>query len=365
MAQPNEIVEELISSDGVPVAAEPKVVNPLPEPKVGEQPNKVEEKSEEKSEEKPEEVVDFTSFENIKGVDKIPEVKPKLEVKPEVEIPQERDYSDIDPELAPLFKQMSNEAFRRLKPVLKEHKEALEKLKAKDVEVEEVRKNANKLPDNYYEHPHGFVLTPEYSETSSAVSLCKTIADHWAGQLAKVREGAAEVEMLDINPKTGELYIAEKKKADAGIESELITNLNFANQQLFVKQAELQSIAKTHQSKHSEAISWLNQHEKAVFPAFDDPKNEGLSKTLTEVINRFPPSFRSNPLSRLVAKSLITNNLLFKRVTELSNNKPVQQVAKITKDKQQAGPNSAEAVGVSAGKSEEVSFDDFERLKSV
>src|SRR5215813_10727335 len=184
-----------ISPDGNPtgeVLAAPKSTHEIEPKPTDETPPKSMEDLSPASDEQPKvdeegkPIVDFTEFIQNKNVE-APEVKPpvKTEEAPKLsrkdKVQQDlstRNLEGIPDELQPHFKQeMSREAFDKITPLVKEHralKAENEQLKTK---VDALSKNA--LPDNYYEHPSGFILDSDYLATENNAALANQILNHW------------------------------------------------------------------------------------------------------------------------------------------------------------------------------------------
>lgn len=296
--------------------------------------------------------------------------------------PAERDYSEIPEEDREIFTKMSNAAFEKLKPVYLAHKKNAEVLAQKDQEIEKLKKappviqRQDGLPENYYTHPEAYTLTPEYKQKSNDVNLAQQILNHWSNELNNVRQGAKEINVLGLNPQTGQLYIAQKIPADVNSENALLQQFNASQMQMMNAQASLQAVQKVHSEKHSQAMQTLQQFEKAVFAKFDEPDMKPIyDPVIKQAMDNVHPAFRNDPLLPAFAKSMVLNQVLGKLLNEaqskLSQQTTTQVAAptKVNKTKQNAGPTAAEAASEGGetskrGKGEDVTADDFEKVKS-
>lgn len=291
-----------------------------------------------------------------------------------------RDYEGIDEADRPLFKQMSNDSFAKMKPMYLEHKQIKDNLAAKDTEINTLKEKTKGIPDNIYEHPAGYVLTPEFGKLSQMTSQAGAIQEHWRTQLNKVRGGAATYEYLGIDEKGN--FFRKEMPADREAETQLMDYYAHAQQQNMRLQAKLEALGETHTTKYKDAVGWIQNFEQQSFAIFDKPENKaGWDKVINQTINNFPPAFRSSPLARLLAKSLITvNNLgqiLIKQngttvqpggatgtATQPNGKAPIKKVNPA--DLKKAGPGSRDTVvdsGNTNGKKNEVTIDDFQRIK--
>jgi hypothetical protein len=366
-----------LTADGIPTVGEitsdvppddrayPKTADePQPEPKV-------------ESTDTPE--VDFTAFLNAKGdtvEEKKPEaeVEPKTEEQPKVEIvpkpaapkqPAARDYSDLDPDVAPLFKQMSNEAFSKLKPLLLEHKLSKAKIAEFEAKLAEAQQNAPKVPENVYEHEHGYVLNPEFVSAQADAENAQIVLQHWRNQLEAVREGASEYKMLGVDQKTGQFVITGTKPADAKAEVDLMSYFNHAQSQAYNLQGSLRKIAEEHQSKYKQTSGFLQNYEDTAFKFFTTEDGKKMQPALDDIIAKFPAAVRKNPLMRMAAKSLFMNVTLTNLVNQLQAkvNSGGAAAGTLSEDQRRSGPTTGHIQPGGSGKpaEREVSFEDFKR----
>ena len=387
--QVNPTVSEQISPDGIPLAAAAPEQPPIaPQEKqaesvvpLKEESTKEEPTGDEAPKEGDDKTIDFSEFLAIKET---PEIKkepkkeePKKEISKEESVLKDektkdtiidksddnRDYTDFSEEEKILFRGMSNKAFNNLKPVYLEHRRLKAEREELNKQLEEAKKGITKIPENYYEHPQAFVLTPEFATASQKVENSQIVFDHWANQLNKMREGAKEIDLLG-NDQSGNLIIAGKAPADITMETKLLTYINFAQNQLMNAQSERQALAKTHAEKHQNANAFIKDFEKQSFPVFEDSEQKKRFEPLiSDTLNKLPQAFRNNPLSTILAKSLVTNLQLAMLVKQMQGNgsaTPTKSAAA------KVGPSAAEAAGEGdggkAGK-DNVTIDDFERVK--
>ena len=325
---------------------------------------------------KPAETVDLDlAFDAAKMGLEIPVVKPSEEVKPEETIeeetieeetvketsvvtpakaaapaqPEARVLDDIELELQPLFKQMSNEAFKRLKPIYLEKRKLAE-------ELSEV-KSKQGLPDSYYEHELAYVLTPEFNQQSVRANDAATVLGHWKQQLANVRSGADEYQKLEVDDKTGQFRLSQPIKVDRNTLTELEDIRTWAHEQYSEYNGQLQSFVKTHQSRNADVKNWTKEFESRAFPVFQQkPELQAMvDDTVKKVLH---PALQKSPVARFLGMSILI-------MTEQANIiKSLQTKAPQTKAQQQ--PSAAELAGggVKPGKTNNEDIDElFEKAK--
>lgn len=284
-----------------------------------------------------------------------------------------RDYSDIPAELVPHFKTMSNNAFATLKPlVLRQQAD----IKDRDAQIVKLKEGG--LPDNYYEHENGYVLTPQFESAANAVNESKIVLNHWESQLEAVREGATKYQMLTRNAE-GRLAYGAEVAADSKSETTLQKLFTGAHAQYLAKQAKMESIQENHATIHKQSISWIGDFQKKAFPAFFDETNPRYDKTLNlavqEFVNReLPAHFRANPLATLFGTSFLTNMKLFEIMKTMKagdgDGKAGVGNGKATPAKRRAGPTESDLGGDAGGgkgkgNEVEISMDDFKKVKEA
>lgn len=281
-----------------------------------------------------------------------------------------RDVSDLPEEDRPLFERMSNDAFNKLKPMYKEYgtlkaeKEAnAKKLQENEALIAQLKQGLQPVPDNYYEHENAYVLTPEFNKASSELSMAEAVRNHWQSQLERVMSGEKTFTTL-MRDQQGTIRVSQPMQVDAATDATLRNNLAFAFEQVGNRKAALDSVAQSFQVKAKEASSWLGQWEKGTFPIFDKPEGKELVEQAKDLVLKFPPAYRSNPLVHAFAKSLVLNN----RFIAMLQSKQQTPTAAQPKKQTAKAPSLAEVNGDGGeqtnGSAAEVSIDDFENVKS-
>lgn len=325
----------------------------------------------------PEVEVDFSDFQRAKDVNFVPEKKTDkplekkddkpLEDKPAPElkttdkpivtvskVPTARDLSDIPEEEHSVWKSMSNESFNKLKPMYVKAKQLEEKQVKLEQEhqvtktaLEEAQKGIVKLPENYYEHPSAFILTPEFQQLSQGLTLSQQIVQHWKGQKKAIGEGAKHV----IVPRIQDGQLVADYKADVNDNTEELVEdrIEGAKKQASKFDASLETLANTHQAKYKENANWVDGYEKQCFEAFEKPENKPIYEPLVkDTLSNFPVALRNSPLAKLLAKSMVMNMALGKLLNQAALEKAKGGTATVdTKviDKKKAGPTAGEADG--------------------
>ncbi len=283
-----------------------------------------------------------------------------------------RVYDDIPESLRPIFKKLHNEPFNTFKPLIKELETTKAELETTKKSLQEVKKGA--LPDNYYEHEQGYILAPEFTQASNIASRAEQIANHWESQFERIRKGEATYQEVEINPRTGELYLSAPLAVTPQSEKQVESWMKGSQSQLMERQFAVRSIAEKHATTHKESVSQVNDFEKAAFKVFSEGDNaKSWEPVVKDTITKtFPAPFRNNPLASGYAKALLTIDILGKQLKALKDGKPAEVKTDDGKkvsvdDKKKAGPSAgdmANAGGGGASKDDdEVTIDDFKAVK--
>lgn len=308
---------------------------------------------------KPEDMVtDFTKFLEESGESLPPSAQPDvtkpLETKPEPEVKtadktdiledttNKRDYSGIDESAVPLFKKMANKSFEALKPVYIEHKKQKELLAEKEKQIETLKKGA--LPDNYLEHERAYTLTPEFENAANTTIKAQMIVNHWAEQLAKIKQGDETYQELHMNPQTGELYTSKPIKATKESEADVEKYLSATKEQHLKTQLSLKTLADSHSAKYQSNIQQLREFESKAFHHLEGDNAKVVEPILKDIIEKvFPPAFHNNPLVKGYAKAMYVINQLGEKLKNMPA--PTNGAPATVTDKTKAGPTAADMAG--------------------
>lgn len=244
-----------------------------------------------------------------KEVDK---TKPPVDVKPDATKEQQRqdgktarDYTGFSEEDTKLLKNMGNDAFNAFRPILIEHRKMGAVLKQKDTEIASLKVGKQSLPDAYYEHENGFVLSPEFNTTANELNQAAMVQSHWQKQLGAIRRGDDWQDATGID-KNGQLVLGAKQKATGEAEGEVMSYITSAANQLNRVQQKMLGVQNEFKGRHQKAIGEIQEAEKKYFAAYEDPKHP-YAPVIKNVMESLPVEFRSSPLASLLAKSVAAN----------------------------------------------------------
>ena len=238
-----------------------------------------------------------------------PPVVPPVTTPPGTPVKPSRDLTDLPPQIAPLFKEMSNEAFEKLKPLVLEHV-------AQQGQIADLKK-ARGLPESYWEHEQGYTLAPEFGALAQDSHLASIITNHWKEQLKNVKAGK-DWQVIDINDK-GDLFLHPPKAVKDEDEGTVIAELMAAQQQSSTFENKVREFAASHKVRYQTDLDSLRASEKKYFAPYQDP-NHPMQKVIGNVKNIIPPAFRKSPLADIFAY-VVANNVQLRLTLDQLNAK--------------------------------------------
>jgi hypothetical protein len=301
----------------------------------------------------------FSEFLKERGKEVQPAAK-KDTSQQQQKLPATRDLSDLDPEVVPLFKQMSNEAFAKIKPIYIEYKKTQTLLAEKDRKIEELQKIGNnaQLPASYYEHPKAYTLSPEYQTKVQQAELASSVLDHWHTQLSKIRKGE-DWQGLTRNS-AGEVVMTPPQPATDADELSVQRFITQAQNQLLKFEQNVDNHVHEFTARHQGDIQILRDAEAKFFPGYDDPKHPSAS-IQKNVIEALPASMRDHPVSRTLAK--VTANNTFLQAQNRDLQKKLEIAEGKLKDRNNGQPTKSEFVSGAVQSSQMPSYSDFEKAR--
>lgn len=315
-------------------------------------------------------------------VTKIVETKPKGDLKeaaakPDTEIKGDkqpdktwRDYTGFDEKEAELLKKTSGETFNWIRPKLLEARKLEEVIKNKDKEIADLRVGKVSVPDSYYEHPQGFVLTPDYNAASQNLNTAAFVLKHWQDQLVNIREGG---EWKDLDIRDGKPVYSTPQKADAKAEGQVLSYINWASTQANTHQSKLLELQNNFSRRHQEAVGAIRQAEKQHFAAYEDEKHP-MQPVIKDLYAKMPAEFRNNPMTSIAVKASAAaiqygHALRAEQTKVVELSKKLEEALKGAKPDTRTTPTDKDITtgGVSSGKGSrepEVTMDSFNALRN-
>jgi len=258
-------------------------------------------------------------------------VKPAAQTQPQTPAPKlVKDYTGLTPDETHMFKNMSNEAYAKIRPIFDQHKKITEReaqLKQREESV------AKALPKGIFDHEAAYTLSPQYNQLSSTVQKLDFERSYWAKQFAAVEKGEDYKPLLiDAN---GRYVEGKPVKASADAKAEIMNNMTLATQLHTQHNQQLQSVQQSFAQRRSELVSGIKAYENKLFGFLETPDNP-YKPVVQEVLQAIPEEFRDHPLAPLLAKAMATIRAQSDVNTKLAKQTALKQTA--ASDARRAGP---------------------------
>jgi len=238
--------------------------------------------------------------------------------------PGARDYNGLPPEDVNVFKQMSNEAYAKLRPVYDQHRQ-WESSKAEREAKETERENLIKelKGQHFYDLEGSWQLDPEIKPLAAAQQSLAAEADFWQQQLASI-DKQEKIRLL-IEGADGKPVLT----APMDPEPEHRALITRAMQDALGKHAQVSSqLTQNVQGCKARYQGWdsmISEQTTRVFGKLD----KLIGKSRDEIMQQFPAALRHKPIytyaanaTAAIAMLLRDNETLKKRVAGQQLNQP-------------------------------------------
>lgn len=213
--------------------------------------------------------------------------------------PFTRNLDGLDPETAHAFKNMSKEAYAKLRPVYDEYnkiKPEVEQLRQRAQEVE-----SRRLPESYAQHEQAFLLHPKFQEGWKEAERLSYEVNYWTEQLKLIEAGEDWEPLASYDPKSGQYYKGQPTKAD--IDAKIFVQRQMQAAEGYRQKAvgQVQNIQQVHKQLHQQSLSQLQTLEKELFPFYAE-ENNPHAEVIKKGYDVLPPAFRNSPMASIIAK---------------------------------------------------------------
>ncbi len=277
---------------------------------------------------------------------------------PEVAQPEkggtQDNYDDI-----PILK----ETFKKMDKTI--HPRIAKEIRRLTAEAEDLKTKVGK--PSFYDHEHGYLLSPQFSEAVQTKNFYDGFHSHWKEQLAKIHRGE---KWEDIVQQDGKLYKVEKE-ADGGSVSEVTSKLIDAKNSRDQAANQAHAIQQGFAGERTARIQRAGQMEDRFFPQYKGTEvlksNPDMTKTLKVLEEVGEGGNVLNPfLAKLYAFAMETLDKLEEAEGKLSNKTETAREQKL------AGVNSGV---LNPGRTSDItgngdpskipfSMDDFRKIKN-
>ena len=216
---------------------------------------------------------------------------------------------------------MSNEAFDKYYDLtLKlQNKELLTREQA---DAEFKAKQGEVTGSRYFDHEHGYTLTPEYHTLSGHADQITAEHDFWSEQLTSMREGQP-VNWLERKA-DGTINVSAQSRdpATPGLEGALFSKIAQAANIRGDIQRQLGELPKQHAAQYNKFNEHVTKMDTELVGAV---KGEGFTKAVATNLEQFPAILRGRPEIQLLAKLRVAGDALYNQNLKLQ-----EQLSKTT-----------------------------------
>lgn len=215
-----------------------------------------------------------------------------------------RDYSKFrDPEMLEIARALPNHLFSKFEQLAPKYQAALE-------ELPKLREAASKIPSFHYEHPDGYILSPEWPKVTDAFHAYEHEVTHHERQLVAIENGEPWKEFLGYDdkgtPQYREVKPPENGRVDVASRIAVQKALHRAQSQLDSVQAKARDLITNYAAKRQQALRSVEEHQKKMFPNVDPAKLEGDDaenyKLAGDMIAEIDPSFAKHPATEFTKR---------------------------------------------------------------
>ena len=271
---------------------------------------------------------------------------------------KDRDFTGIDDADKPLFRDMSKESFNKLKEIYVASKKKDEQIAA-----------LQKAPQQQFIHPEAYRLDAEYQKMEEVTGILSSVESHYIAQLEKIAQGEKWND-LGVDEKGNPFIQGQSQEPDVRSEQYIRKMLAQTQNEMLGTQRRMSEMSTGYVKNYQNDLNVIKTAEEKYFPGYDKPDHETQKLQSTFINEVLPPTFRSHPLAKTLAKT-VANNALFKRDLEAAEKKVKELEARLA-GKPTAQPTKANLrpgnAKVADGKNpfEDVDYDAFKmRLAGV
>lgn len=214
--------------------------------------------------------------------------------------PGKRDLSGLSAEEAPLFQQMSNEAYKRLYPAYLESKALKEQLSTKEKEFEEKLSKAEQK--RFYDHEDAWRIDPQVQQLASQVQEIETLENHFMMQLKAIK---SQQPWNDVErDASGKLVQSEDKPATVENEVAVVQHLNRLAAQKQMLGAQCSQRIESFKNEFVTVATKVSDFEKKVLGPFE----KMIAPEREKALALFPEAVRGKPEYKLIAGLIVALN---------------------------------------------------------
>jgi hypothetical protein len=264
-----------------------------------------------------------------------------------------RDYSGIAEEHKKLFKGMGNAEFNFAKQKYIENAE-LQK------QIAELKAKPQQQTVQVYDHPEGYMLTPEYKTQSARSQVATNVKRHYMTQLAKAQRGERWTN-VELDGQGNLKQVNEEQEPTPENIVQLTEWVTTLTQQEWDEKQKLNQLVQGSQTGYKSAVSKIDEAIQQYYkPLLDLKPEDPLKKLQDNATNLVPEQFRGHPMTKLFVLTLAENARINGQFKALQQELATLKQNKV--DATKAQPTKAQFVSGKGGAKAPISFS---RLKEL
>lgn len=207
-----------------------------------------------------------------------------------------RDYTGFNDQEQSLLKGMSNESFAYFSDLLKKSKSA-----------PAVTEPAKPSADFIFQHPQGYVFSPEYQQLNTELQMAKSEGNAWMQELIKAQKGEKWRPLVGIDDKTGKFIYGEERQPTLEDVEMLRRSVGKCEQYETNVSSSLNSLPQTFNNKLNTDLQNINQERAKRFDWVANPEllkaeleiegvgKKSVSAIREDFVNIWPEYMRRTP----------------------------------------------------------------------
>jgi hypothetical protein len=289
-------------------------------------------------------------------------VRQPFSVKKPIVLQKDRDFSGIDEEDKPLFRDMSKTSFDKLKQIYVQNKANVNK-------IAELEAKVTQTPESFKDtlaHPEAYRLDDSYKKLESAITMADSVEQHYIDQLEKISKGE-QWNDLGVDGKGNPFIQPQGREPNVRSEQYVRGLLTQVQNEKYGIQKQMSEISQNYSKNYQNDVSVIRAAEEKYFPGYDKPDHP-TRKTQEGFLQMLPPSQRKHPLASVLAKT-VANNGLFQQQLQAAQAKIKELETKLAAaSPAQRGQKQPTASNISSGNKpqgnnpfEAIDFSDFQK----
>jgi hypothetical protein len=280
------------------------------------------------------------------------------------DIKPRRDYTGFSEQETKLLKQVPNKVFAELAPYLKNLNTQITAAKADKAQVAELTKQleGKSLPQNWYDHPQAYLLSPEYNTVNQQFRRAQAEEGALRQALSKIKAKQGFTVINGWDDKTGQPIYSEEYEPDDTAEGAIFGMLSEASAKKISLGNQGKQIAENFKSKHQAiAQNFSSEVDKHINNMA--PDHRPTEDQIKMYLDSIPDAWKGHPQSKDAGKmfGIILN--LGKALNALHSKQQVKAAA--NNDKKLAGPAAkVSRPGISSNGKSSKNEIDFSSLES-